>query len=76
MIKKETIHYDLNEEQQLSIKEHLKTHSCHEFKVNSGGFGSTSKIAFIVGSCSIGPTLQIYCPYCKYTKDITDVSNW
>jgi hypothetical protein len=58
------------------VDKYIKEHYCEEFKDGAGGFGSTSKLSFIVGSTSIGPTLRIYCPYCHYKEDITDVDTW
>jgi len=70
------IHVELTQMQQDKVNEYRENHVCEEFKKCAGGFGSTSKLSFIVGRCAIGGTLDIYCPYCKYTEDITDIDTW
>lgn len=70
------IEQQLTDKQKKPFEEFKAHHKCKEFTTNSGGFGSTSRIAFIVGSCQIGPTLDLYCPYCKYIEDITDTDLW
>ena len=70
------IHVNFTNKQQKQVKVFRDSHFCEEFKKNSGGFGSTSKLSFIVGSTSIGGTLKILCPYCGHKEDITDIDTW
>lgn len=72
----ETIHLDLSDKEQEQVQKYMDEHFCEEFKNGSGGFGSTSKLQFLVGWTTIGPTLSIVCPYCGYTEDITDIDTW
>ena len=70
------IHVKLTKKQYDQVQTYLKEHQCKEFKEGAGGFGSTSKLSFIVGSTSIGETLDIFCPYCKEILNITDIDTW
>jgi len=76
MITAYDIEQGLNDKQKKQYREYLDTHFCEEFKTGAGGFGSTSKVRWLVGSCSIGPTLEIMCPYCKEITDLTDIDTW
>lgn len=72
----EITHVELTDKQQAQLKEYLDNHKCEEFLNDAGGFGSTSKLSFVVGRTMIGGTLGIRCPYCEAIEDITDIDTW
>lgn len=72
----DVIHVELTEVQQQAVDKFVKEHFCDEFRKNSGGFGSTSKLVYLVGHTSVGGTLGIKCAYCEFEEDITDINTW
>lgn len=70
------IHIDFSEKQKQAIQDYIRNHNCIKFISGSGGFGSTSKVGFIIHETMIGYCIYIKCPYCNIEIDITDTDEW